>query len=72
MDGALIVFCGSSGYPVQLSERPKNAWLKVDVTLQITLSFVQYDTNVQLNIVVNFFRDEFLVKMLIRLSIISR
>ena len=21
----LIVFCGSSGYPVQLSERPKNA-----------------------------------------------
>ena len=55
MDGALIVFCGSSGYPVQLSERPKNAWLKVDVTLQTTLSFVQYDTNAQLNIVLKFF-----------------
>ena len=54
VDGALIVFCGSSGYPVQLSERPKNAWLKVDVTLQTTLSFVQYDTNVQLNIVLKF------------------
>ena len=54
MDVALIVFCGSFGHPVQLSERPKNAWLKVDVTLQTLLSVVQYDTNVQLNIVLKF------------------
>ena len=53
MDGA-IVFCGSSGYPVQLSERQKNAWLKVDVILQTTLRLVQCDTNVQLNIVLKF------------------